>query len=88
MKRAKLRRLEILKLVQILMAKICQYEKEVKENELMNKDEKEKIRLFNLAGYTILEELEMLIINNIHPDEITIAEMRDTKMKEKFGNRG
>lgn len=86
MKRAKLRRLEILELVQMLMVRIYQYNEEVEVNEHMDKDEKEKMILCNSAGYATLGELEMLIMNNIHPDEITITEMYSTETRKKIEN--
>lgn len=70
----------------MLMVRICQYNEEVKDDEHMDKDTKEKMILYNSAGYATLEELEMLIMNNIHPDEITITEMYSTETEKKIEN--
>lgn len=71
MKREKLTRIEILRLVQILIERAEQYDEEIEVGETMRKNEKVLMSCFNKASRATLEELRCLIINNIHPNELT-----------------
>lgn len=75
MKREKLTRIEVLRLVQILMKRTEQYSEEIRTDETMNENEKALMQCFNEARHATLEELSSLIINNIHPRELGSTEI-------------